>query len=844
MRLRHLVRASASVIITALGVGSAFAQTEPSDRSMRTSDEIVVTAQKREESINDVGMSIQAATGDQLTQLGITDTAQLEKIVPGFSATQSYYGTPVYTIRGIGFLDTSLAGAPTVSVYVDEVPLPYSIMTSGASLDLERVEVLKGPQGTLFGSNATGGAINYIAAKPTDTFDAGFDASYGRFETFDLTGYLSGPIAPTLRGRIAARILNSGDWQESYTRNDEWGSSDLIVARASLVWEPTDTFAANLTLSGFRDQGDTQMPQLFGIAVLSPTSGLDPNIRNYPRAPQNARAADWSACVNQSPANPPFGNTLFLPGDPRPASSTDCHPATKDNDLITAALRVDWDIGSDLRLTSLSAYEEFTRDQFIEGDGTIWQDYESHQIGSIETLYQELRLAGDWWDRGSWVLGANYQEDTTEDRFLQTYGGSTANPTALPTGFIPLGPTAPTNNQTTTIKAIFFSGDYPIAEDLIFQAGVRYTDTEKEFLGCGYDSGDGTWAEVSQGIQNLLAWINRGASLTDTVYFNGTRTGGGPGINVGAGNCGTTGVAPTFNPDPAGYRRELNEDNVSWRVGLNYFLTADSLIYGNVSKGFKIGAFPTVASSASSQLEPAVQEELLAYEVGFKSSLFDDTLQLNGAVFYYDYTDKQLLGAIVDPVFGPLPALVNVPEAHVQGFELSAVWRPIENLRISPVLSQSRSEVDGCSSGPNCINGNYFQFDAFSNFVNLTGQPFPASPEWQAALDVQYDWTLSDNLRAFVGGTASFRDVTNNFFYKPDADISAGDQPRDVLKLPATTLLDLRAGVENDQWRVQVWGRNVTDEYYWVSAVHVNDVIYRYAGMPATYGVTVSYRLN
>ena len=133
--------------------------------------EVIVTAQKRQEDIQSVAMSIQAATGAKLTKLGITDTASLQKIVPGFLFTPTYYGTQVFTIRGVGFQDTSLAGSPTVTVYQDEAPLPFSVLTNGATLDLERVEVLKGPQGTLFGENATGGAINYIANKPTDNFE-------------------------------------------------------------------------------------------------------------------------------------------------------------------------------------------------------------------------------------------------------------------------------------------------------------------------------------------------------------------------------------------------------------------------------------------------------------------------------------------------------------------------------------------------------------------------------------------------------------------------------------------------------------------------------------------------
>lgn len=906
MKARFAVRASIGALIASVAILTA-----PAAFAQETVGDIVVTAQKREESINDVGMSIQAATGEQLMQLGITDTSQLDRIVPGFSATQTYYGTPVYTIRGVGFFDTSLAGSPTVSVYVDEVPIPYSIMSTIASIDPERVEVLKGPQGTLFGGNATGGAINYIAAKPTDEFTAGVDFSFSRFETTDLSGFVSGPITDTLRYRVAARFLNSDPWQYMYSHGAdstlppsqrpgyaEWGAKDLVQARAQLEWDITPNLTANLSLAGFVDQSQNQMPHLFGIAPLSPTSVVDPRLgvapfnqfafngigSHYPFAPRDARAANWSNCVNDSPFNPPIGLELYEPGT-RPLSATDCEPAARDNDLFVAALRVNWEMANGMTLTSLTSSQQFNRNEYIEGDGTVLQDYENHQIGSIEVFYQELRLAGTFWgDRGSWVVGANYERDETEDRFLQTYGGSTANPTAIPGTFLctpdtggasdpgfdcsgipadvfadlpffylfPLGPTAPTNNQTTEVAAIFASGDYPIFEDLTLQLGIRYTDTSKEYVGCGFDGGDGSWSAISQSIQNLLQVLTGGITI-DTYLQPGAP--GGNGINVGAGNCGTTGPGPNFHPIATGFTDTLDEDNLSWRAGLNWTPTEDLLIYGNVSRGFKIGAYPTVASSSGDQLDPAVQEELLAYEIGFKASLLNNRLQLNGALFYYDYTDKQLLGAIQDPIFGPLPALVNIPNSHVQGFELNAVWIPIDGLRIAPVVSFSESRIDSCEDEPvvavgaaGCNpNGHFFNFGAFTESpavpIDLHGQQFPVSPEWQASLDVQYDWQINDRLGAFVGFNVNYHAATPGFFQNPAPYPSAvNSYPQDVLEIDAYTLLDIRAGFELEDWRVQFWGRNVTDEYYWHSAAHVNDVLYRYTGMPATYGVTVSWR--
>lgn len=832
--------------------------------------ELVVTAQKREENIQNVGMSIQAASGDKLTQLGVTDASQLVKIVPGFNYTPSFYGTPIYSIRGVGFLDTSLAASPTVSVYVDEMPLPYSILTTGATLDLQRVEVLKGPQGTLFGENATGGAINFIANKPTDTLQAGADVSYGRFNTADIQGFVSGPISSTLDFRVALHTLQSNDWQRSYTHPATSGAQNVINGRVALEWKPTDNFKALLTVGGFRDRSETQMPALFSIAVLSPVSGLDDRIRNYPLAPHDPRAADWSACVNTSPFDPPFDTTPI--GAVKPTTSTSCTGARNHNDFYSGSLRMDLDLPSDMVLTSLTSYQHFKRNATIEGDGTIYQDYESLQTGYITSEYQELRLSGKFGGKGSWIVGGNYEYDSTFDHFLQTYGGSTANPTAIPgsvlcfAGFdctgldltnVPLyylttlGPTEPVDRQKTKIYAVFADAEFPITDTITLQGGIRYTQTDKAFHGCGNDGGDGSWARVSQQIQNLLEVLT-GAIPIGTYLQPGTP--GGNGINVGPGGCGTSGPGPTFNPQP--FNSTLNEHNVSWRAGVNWKATPDTLLYANVSQGWKSGSFPTVATSAYTQLAPATQEGLLAYETGFKTELFERSLQLNGAFFYYDYKDKQILGAVIDPVFGPLPALVNVPKSHIIGFELSGVWQPTPRLTITPGVSYTKSRVDSCSpSLPNCAAvaaggntpvaipaGHYHNFDPFSQNVDLTGEPFPAAPEWQADVDVQYRWPVKDELYAFVGGNLNYQSDTVGFFYNRAPFPAQNAQPPKVLDVPSHALLDLRAGVESGPWRFQVWGRNVTNKYYWTSAAHVNDVLVHYTGMGATYGVTLNYR--
>jgi iron complex outermembrane recepter protein len=319
----------------------------------------------------------------------------------------------------------------------------------------------------------------------------------------------------------------------------------------------------------------------------------------------------------------------------------------------------------------------------------------------------------------------------------------------------------------------------------------------------------------------------------------------GGGLDVGPGKCGTTGPGPTFFPVATGFTDKLDEDNVSWRVGVNWEVAPGRLVYANVSQGYKSGSFPTVATAAVVQLRPAVQEDLLAYEVGTKLALADGLVQLNAAAFYYDYTDKQILGAINDFVFGSLPALVNVPESHVVGGEVSLEWYPIDGLRLAPSVSYARSEIDG----------EFRNFDPFfgpTNFndKDFSGQPFPNAPKVQANMDAQYEWAVGNGLLAFVGANVNYQDETKGFFYdrceEEGITCTSTDVPGLVgdsdLVINSRALLDLRAGVESGNWRVWAWGRNVTDKHYWNQAQHVNDVLLRFTGMPRTYGVSVSYR--
>src|SRR3546814_445800 len=221
--------------------------------------------------------------GDLLFDLGVSGPQDLEKVAVGFTFRPSAQGSTIFQIRGIGFFEEAIGVTPTVSVYLDQVPLPFSSMAEGVAFDLERVEVLKGPQGTLFGQNVTAGAINYIAAKPTEAFEAGLDLGYGRFGAAEVGGFLSGPLSSTLTARVSGRVERRDDWQRTYTRINEdglfvvdtdaprrtLGERRFESGRLLLNWNPSSRLDISLNLNGWRNRSEEHTSELQSLMRIS-----------------------------------------------------------------------------------------------------------------------------------------------------------------------------------------------------------------------------------------------------------------------------------------------------------------------------------------------------------------------------------------------------------------------------------------------------------------------------------------------------------------------------------------------------------------------------------------------
>lgn len=743
------------------------------------SAEIIVTAQKRSERLRDVPLSITAASGEQLERQNINSPSDLERIVPGLSYEKSSYGPPVFSIRGIGVYDTFVGMSPTVTVYVDQVPLPYLAMTAGAGIDVERVEVLKGPQGTLFGQNATGGAINYVAAKPTREFQAGGDLTYGRFNQIDAQGFVSGPLSSRLGVRLVARHERSDGWQASLSRpGDELGERDFTYARLLLDWEPTDRLKLELNVNGWLDKSDTQAAQFVEFAQAVPGGvPISLSLAATPVAPEDPRAADW------------FGNT----------------PLRHDDSMGQISLRGDYRLGGDATLTSISSFARYKTDATISTDGTQGIDlgggtyvpnFLMSPDATIESISQEVRLAGTVGGL-KYTLGGNYQDDTIDYVERLIYNGSNSG-AAFPWGTFFNNRLQNVNYQHVKTASGFANLEYVLLPQLTATGALRYSYQWRRFQGCTADGGDGAMAA------GFFAPI--------------------PGNTMAApGECitWTSNVDPTRLPD--GVKSTLNQGNVSWRAGLNWKPNAGTLIYANVTKGYKSGSYTPIPAVVASQLDPVTQESVLAYEAGLKTGFLANHVLLSAAAFHYDYRNKQILGYKVIPPFGPLPALLNIPKGTVDGFEVELTLRPADGLRIITGLSYVDSKVDGTTSG----------FDPYGNAIDLKGQAFPNAPKWQFVADGQYDFALSGALNAYVGASVSARTSTYAAF---------GENPN--FRIDGYALVGLRAGLEtaDGRWRAQVWGKNVGNRYYTINVSHLTDTVARTTGMPATYGITLGFR--
>lgn len=830
---KNFMLGCAAIAIVVLDASVALAQTaEAPAADNPATDEIVVTANKREQSVNNVGLTISAATGENLLERGVRGPEDLAKLVPGFTFTQSLYSTPVYTLRGIGLYDATFGAAPSVSIYTDEIPRNVPVMSDALDLDIARVEVLKGPQGTLFGQSSTGGAINYILGKPTDSLEAGAFASYERFNRAELSGFISGPLGEGLKARLAVKGVSGGAWQRSLSRpNDDNGDERKLMGRLTLDFQPADSVKLRFTATGAIDHSDPLAPQYAGtllniygtqaqlLASGNPYGRVDaaryasltnPASAGYDASFLGRQATEAARLGSANPAVAAGARALLgtpISSDARDAEWTSGLLGNSDNSYYQFALRADIDLSDTITLTSNTAYARKTLNYAQDLDGTTAQVVDVPLNGYVRAFNQELRLAGNT-DRLHWIVGASFDDIRTEQNNFFYLGDYSANADLIKL-------TSNNFNSQQKSYGIFGNAEFKLTSNLTIQGGIRYTKNELSATYCyndpAIDAGQGTAIVFGSALNSIPITILPGECFPTT------------------GDLLTGTARSTLSP----VQSSLDQDNVSWRIGANYKFDGGTLLYATVSQGYKAGIFSAIGASRVNQYTPATQEKVIAYEAGFKAPL-GRGVQLNGAGFYYDYSDKQVRGRVQDTVFGLLEKMLNVPKSRIWGIEGQLTAEPIDGLNVSIGATYLNSRVTGdYSQTPDGLG----VYNASGFTGNFKGSRLPYTPSFSANVDIQYSAPISSSLKGFIGGTLVYTGKQNATF---ETDVLEADD----FVIPSYTTLDLRAGIatEGDRVRVSVFGRNVTNKSYITGVSTFLDTLVRYRGRPATYGLSVQFQ--
>lgn len=613
-----------TVTLIAIAFGATPAIVEAQEGQI---EEIIVTSTRREQSLQDVTTAVTVFTGDDLSNLRILEPRDLAEQTPGLLTKFGPNGlaTVGFYIRGVGINDFTGTVDPSVGIYVDEVFKPTPDMLNFAVFDIERVEVLKGPQGTLYGRNSTAGAINFITVKPTEEFEGFIRAGYSSFATSDVTGAVSGPLSDTLQGRLSAKgQLSSSDSGYAFNRttNNTLGKNNQFAVRSQLSWLPREDFS--LRLSYTYGVHDSEQPLLQHVGARD---AVDPGLIC---ASIIAGRIDEGACVDF------LG--YFDPDDDPYAGDANVDPVLHiDSHEITAT--INWDL-SRFTVTAISGYEDFSKRQSQDIDASPNVVADNFTFNDVENFSQEIRLTSDDSFPFNWILGGNY--GNTKVNWFQTIDLSDL---AIPT--------SNGADQTTKTWALFAHATMKLTEKFELEGGLRFSNEKREWTGATFI---GTFTDLA------------------SAFASGAPTLSILPLPVGDPRLG----------GPLDFDNSIEENNVDFQVSLKYKPNEDTMFYLRISEAFRSGGFSSAVIFSQEALEPFAPENLLAYEGGFKLSLADNRIRFNGSAFFYDFEGFQ---ATFVRATEASARLQNAGDVEIIGFEASLDWIPTTGLAVNIGIS-------------------------------------------------------------------------------------------------------------------------------------------------------------
>jgi iron complex outermembrane receptor protein len=603
-------------------------------------EEIVVTALRREQNLQDVGVSVTALGSEALTDLNINTATDITRAVPSLKMNAYSSSQVVFNVRGVSQNDYGDQQEPPVAVYQDDSYASSINLASFPVFDLARVEVLRGPQGTLFGRNATGGAIQFVSNKPTKELEGYATLTYGSFNQWIAEAAVSGPFSDTMQGRLSM-IRNKDDgYMESIIPGvGDRGGNDHYALRGQLAWQPSEATDVNLIVRYMKADHETQA----GLYSQEPACPNEQFQGVF--TPADVSCDFWGTGPGEGGTG--YRNDAITPsrgGDPWKTAET--QKSYVDREIVGATLHVDVDIGS-MHLVSVTDYQNADKFYLEGGDASPVDGVLFYQGSDLDQFSQEFRLSGST-GANQWVAGL-YGMKVDGD-----YTGKFADP------FYGYDPTVEMMQKTTSFAA-FAQDEWQFAEAWKLTAGLRYW----------YDEREGGYFGVAPEVPGLSAPV--------TIIFNDHEV-----LPLGS----------SITPDDA----TDTFDGITARLQLDWKVSDDVLAYASFNRGSKSGGYTFSTGTPYDPdgsltiprtfLEgmPFDAETLNAFEVGVKSSL-GGTTTLNVSAFYYDYVDYQAFAQ-----FGPVQTVINL-DAEETGLEAEINSHPVEGLTLQLGVSFLDSTV-------------------------------------------------------------------------------------------------------------------------------------------------------
>jgi iron complex outermembrane receptor protein len=634
----HWIASAFSVLTMASVVQAEEASTDAAGLT-----EIVVTARKFSESAQSVPLSIVAATGADLEDHSVRTLSDVQALVPNL-VLQQHPSEPQslsFAMRGQKQLDLTLTLDPSVGLYVDGFYNPRSIGLRGAMIDISRLEVLRGPQGTLYGRNTTGGAISLYTNDPSDSYEGSVLASAGNYGQWNVEGVANFPFNADVALRIVAQ----------HNESDGYGKDGL---GARLAGEDNSYYRGKLRARfGDRLEAIASMSYLdtFSSGSIIQPRGFAPGLSS-PAVLQTALQMGLASSIPQlTPQNLATAKQALesyvggVGGNPYRTAGTD--PSWSTVKVWTAGLDLKIALGEHLDLRALSGYQNLKRANNGDFDGTPYTLVGSFRSTDSDYYSQELQLLGGT-DEFNWVVGAYYGRESGNE--------VTVSPA------IPLvnraSPTTYDTDATNESSAAFVQGIWEFIPRWRVTAGLRYSEDQRE-----------------------LVARNHNALIPCLVPAPGFDTTGQPGV---PGN------------GPAQCPRTWNDkfSDPSWLISLDHEFETGVLGYAKVARGYRSGGRNLRGLNTLVSFSTFNPENVTEYEVGLKSEWFSRSLRLNFSYYYDDYTDIQRNATVATPTGAPSTRTVNAAEATVQGFEAEAVWRATDHLTLSLAVGRLDAKYD------------------------------------------------------------------------------------------------------------------------------------------------------